>query len=276
MTLATMLPQPRQRIALAIVVALIVVAVFAPLVSPFDPITQIDLETKRLAPPSFAHLLGTDDLSRDLLSRILYGARVSLTVAFFAVAVSIVVGTLVGVSAGLAGGVTDTVLMRVVDAALAIPRLMFVIVVLVFWSNISVTTLIVILGLTSWFETSRIVRAEVMSVRVQPYYLAARAGGTGVARLVRRHVLPNIGGTIIVTATLGIGQIILVEAGLSFLGIGVPRPTPSWGRMIAESSDVMASAWWTATFPGLAIAATVLAFSVLGDALRDILNPRAA
>ena len=167
-------------------------------------------------------------------------------------------------------------LMRMVDALLAIPRLILLVVILAFWPQISLPLLVLVLGVTSWFDTSRLVRAEVLSVRERPFYAAAVSAGTSTGRLVRNHVLPNVAGPIIVAATLGIGQIILVEAGLSFLGIGIARPTPSWGRMVADSQEIMVSAWWTAAFPGLAIVVTVVAFSVLGDALRDALDPKAA
>ena len=264
------------KIALGTVGLLATVAVFAPLIAPYNPFEQLDLIGLRLAAPSFSNPLGTDDLSRDLLSRIIHGARISLAVAGLSVAISIVVGTAVGLTAGLAGGVVDTLLMRGVDAALAIPRLILLVVILAIWPQGSIVLLVLVLGATSWFDTSRLVRAEVLAVRAQPFYMAAVAVGTSTPRVVRYHVLPNVAGPIIVAATLGIGQIILVEAGLSFLGIGVARPRPSWGGMIADSKVVIMDAWWTAAFPGLAIVATVVAFSVLGDALRDALDPKTA
>jgi peptide/nickel transport system permease protein len=264
------------KVAFGVVAVLALGAVLAPFIAPFDPIDQLDLVGLKLAAPSIRHWMGTDELSRDLLSRILYGARISLAVAGLSVALSITCGTIVGVTAGLAGGAVDTLLMRMVDAALAMPRLILLIVMLAFWPQISIPLLVLVLGLTSWFATSRLVRAEVLSVRSRPFYSAAVAAGTPMSRIVRHHVLPNVAGPIIVSATLGIGQIILVEAGLSFLGIGVARPAPSWGRMIAESQEVMVDAWWTAAFPGLAILVTVLAFSLLGDALRDALDPKAS
>ena len=264
----------RARLGLGIIVALIIAAILAPLIAPYDPIQQLDLQTQRLLPPSLAHPFGTDDLSRDLLSRMLYGARISLAVASLSVTLSVIVGTLVGAWAGFAGGIVDTMLMRGVDAALAFPRIFLLIVVLVLWSDVGVPMLVLVLGLTSWFDMSRIVRAEVLSVRRREFIVAARALGAGLASVVGRHTLPNIATPIIVTATLGMGQMILLEAGLSFLGVGVPRPTPSWGVMIAESQAIMANAWWTAAFPGAAIMLTVAGFSLLGDALRDTLDPR--
>lgn len=264
----------RAKVALGAVGALVLGAVLAPLIAPFDPIDQLDLVRLKLAAPSARHWMGTDELSRDLLSRILFGARISLAVAALSVAVSVTCGTFVGITAGLTGGVVDTLLMRTVDAALALPRLVLLIVMLAFWPQVSIPLLVVVLGLTSWFATSRLVRAEVLSVRARPFYSAAVASGTPVPRLLFNHVLPNVAGPIIVSATLGIGNMILMEAGLSFLGVGVAPPTPSWGRMVAESQEVMAGAWWTAAFPGLAILITVFAFSLLGDALRDALDPK--
>lgn len=264
------------RTAIVVIGILTLSAIFAPLLAPYNPIEQLGLDSLRLTGPSGAHWFGTDSLSRDLLSRVLHGARISLAVAGLSIALSIVLGTAVGVTAGLSRGVVDTLLMRAVDAALAVPRLVLLIVILAFWPEVSVGMLVLVLGLTSWFDTSRLVRAEVLAVRQRPFFSAAIAAGTPVPRMVRHHVLPNVAGPIIVAATLGIGQMILLEAGLSFLGIGVARPTPSWGRMIADSQGILANAWWTAFFPGLAIVITVLAFSILGDALRDALDPRAS
>jgi peptide/nickel transport system permease protein len=274
--IARTLRSRRAKVALLVVSTLALGALLAPVIAPHDPIAQLDLVGLKLAAPSWQHWFGTDDLSRDLLSRIVYGARISLAVAGLSVALSITCGTLVGLAAGLAGGAVDALLMRMVDALLAIPRLILLVVILAFWPQISLPLLVLVLGITSWFDTSRLVRAEVLSVRERPFYAAAVSAGTSTGRLIRNHVLPNVAGPIIVAATLGIGQIILVEAGLSFLGIGIARPTPSWGRMVADSQEIMVSAWWTAAFPGLAIVVTVVAFSVLGDALRDALDPKAS
>lgn len=273
---ARTLRSKRAKFALGTIAVLTALAILAPWVSPHNPIEPLGLDTLTLTGPSTEHWFGTDRLSRDLLSRVLFGARVSLAVAALSVGLSITLGTAVGVTAGLSGGLIDTVLMRGVDSAMAVPRMVLLIVMLALWPSVSVPTLILILGFTSWFDTSRIVRAEVLSVRSRPFFAAAAAAGTPLPRLVGRHVLPNVAGPIIVSATLGIGQMILLEAGLSFLGVGVARPTPSWGRMIAEAQSIMASAWWTAFFPGLAIVVTVVAFSVLGDALRDALDPKAS
>lgn len=266
----------RAQIGLGVVGLFVIAALLAPLLAPYDPVAQLDLEGGQLLPPSFAHPFGTDFLSRDLFSRVLYGARVSLAVAFFAVTISVTLGGLLGMVAGLAGRWIDGMLMRLVDVGLAVPRVFLLLVVLALWGNVGLATLVVVLGLTSWFDTSRLVRAEVLSLRNRDFMTAARAMGTPGLRLLARHVLPNVAAPIIVTATLGMGQIILVEAGLSFLGIGVPRPTPSWGAMIADGQreGLLTAAPWIAGFPGAAIVLTVIAFSLLGDALRDVIDPR--
>ena len=261
------------RWGLVLVAALCGLAVLAPWIAPYDPAAQLDLAQGQYLAPSTLHPFGTDFYSRDLLSRVLYGARISLSIAFLSVLVSITVGTAVGMTAGLAGGAVDRLLMRGVDAALAVPRVFLLLVVVALWEGVSVTGLIVVLGLTSWFGTSRIVRAEVLSLRQRTYITAARALGIGPRRLALRHLLPNLAAPVIVAATLGIGQIILIEASLSYLGVGVPPPTPSWGSIIQEGQQALAVAPWVATFPGLAIVATVIGFSLLGDGLRDTLDP---
>ncbi len=274
LTVQRLLVQRRAQAGLLLIALLVAGALLAPIVSPYDPIAQLDLEQRQLLAPSPAHPFGTDLLSRDLLSRVLFGARISLAIAFLSVTVSIVVGTLVGLVAGFAGGALDTLAMRAVDTALAIPRIFLLLVILGLWGAVGVPVLIVILGLTNWFDTSRLVRAEVLSLKQREFVLATRALGVGPTRTLFGHILPNVAAPITVSAALGIGQIVLVEAGLSFLGIGVRKPTPSWGLMIAESQDLMVSAWWTVAFPGLAIVITVIAFSLLGDALQAALDPR--
>jgi peptide/nickel transport system permease protein len=266
----------RLRVGVVLVGALATVALLAPVLAPYPPAAQLDLEHLRGAAPSLAHPLGTDVYSRDLLSRVLYGARISLTIALLAVTLSVGVGTLVGLVAGYAGGVADAVLMRIVDAGLALPKIFVALVVLALWENVTIGAIVVILGFTGWFGVSRIVRAEVLSARAREYVAAARVLGVPPARLVARHVLPNVAAPVIVTAALGVGQVVLIEAGLSYLGIGVPQPTPSWGNIIADGQHVLLAAPWIATSAGLAIVLTVLAFSVLGDGLREYLDPRAS
>jgi peptide/nickel transport system permease protein len=263
----------RLRVGLALVGALTALAILAPVLAPYGPSTLLDLEHLRSVAPSLSHPLGTDPYSRDLLSRVLYGARISLTIALLAVTLSVGVGTLVGLTAGYLGGVTDAVLMRVVDAGLALPKIFVALVVLALWENVTIGAIVVILGFTGWFGVSRIVRAEVMGARAREYVAAARVLGVPAARVVARHVLPNVAAPVIVTAALGVGQVVLVEAGLSYLGIGVPQPIPSWGNIIADGQGVLLAAPWISTSAGLAILLTVLAFSVLGDGLREFLDP---
>ena len=265
----------RVRLGLALVAGLYLVALLAPLLAPYDPAAQLDLLGGRLLGPSLAHPLGTDSFSRDVLSRLLYGARLSLWIAALAVLLAVTLGTAVGLAAGLAGGWVDVLLMRAVDAALAIPRVFLLIVVLALWEQGGVVALILVLGVTGWFGTSRLVRAEVQSLKGRDFVLAARALGLPDGRIALRHVLPNVAAPIIVTAALGVGNTVLLEAALSFLGIGVRPPLPSWGNMIEEGQAFLATAPWQAIVPGLAVVGTVMAFSLLGDALRDAWDPRA-
>lgn len=264
----------RARVGLALVGLLLLLALLAPLFTSYDPTAQIDLATRQLLPPSMAHPMGTDFFSRDMLSRVLFGARISLTIAVFTILVSITIGTVVGMWAGWSGGVVDTVLMRLVDAALAIPRVFLLLVVLALWRNVGLAGLILVLGTTSWFDTARLVRAEVLSLKAREFVVATRALAFRAPRVAWRHLLPNVAAPVIVSATLGVGQIVLLEAGLSYLGIGVRPPIPSWGNMIADGQAHLATAWWITAFPGLAIMLTVVGFSLIGDALRDAMDPR--
>jgi peptide/nickel transport system permease protein len=264
----------RLRAGLLAVGVLYLIALLAPVLAPYDPAAQLNLAGGRLLPPSLAHPLGTDALSRDLLSRLLFGARLSLAIAGLAVVVAVTLGTAVGLAAGLAGGVLDGILMRSVDAALAIPRVFLLVAILALWEQGGIGALVLVLGLTGWFGTSRLVRAEVLSLRRRDFVLAARALGLPGWRVALRHVLPNAVAPIVVTATLGVGHTILIEAALSFLGIGVRPPLPSWGNMIADGQAYLATSPWQAMAPGLAVVATVMIFGVLGEALRDTMDPR--
>jgi peptide/nickel transport system permease protein len=228
------------------------------------------------AAPSVLHPLGTDQLSRDVLSRVVSGARVSLAVAALAVALSLTVGAAVGLIAGYAGGLTDAVLMRLVDGALAVPRLFVLLLLVLVWDRIPLGALILVVGVTGWFGTSRLVRGEVLRLRRAEFVEAAEALGATPRRIILRHLLPNVAGPLIVTATLGLGDVILLEAGLSFLGLGVQPPTPSWGGMILDARPVLLTAPWTSIFPGLAILITVLAANLLGEALQSAFDPRTA
>jgi len=264
----------RARLGLLLIGLLTAAAVLSPVIAPYDPTEHLDILNKRLLAPSFEHLMGTDFYSRDLLSRVLYGARISLAIAFLSILVSVTIGTAVGMVAGYFGGMVDGVLMRLVDAALAIPRVFLLLVILALWNRVGLIGMVTVLGLSSWFGTSRIVRAEVLSLRQRDFVVAARSLGLGKVRILLRHLLPNAIAPVIVTATLGIGQIILIEAGLSYLGVGVQEPTPSLGRMIRDGYEQIANAPWISIFPGLVIMLTVVGFSLLGDGLRRTLDPQ--
>lgn len=266
----------KNRLAMAglvIMLLLSVVTLLAPLIAPYDPSAQGDIVLTRYLPPSIEHLMGTDKFGRDIYSRVLYGARISLSIGFIAVAISITLGTLIGAVAGYFGGIVDGVLMRFTDMMLSFPRLVLLIVVIALFEP-SIWLVVIVLGLTGWMGTARIVRGEVLSLREREFVQAARALGMGDGRIIMRHVIPNTLAPVIVSATLGIGQTILTEASLSFLGLGVQPPTPSWGNMVSDGRDALITAWWIATFPGLAIVFTVVAFNLLGDGLRDALDPR--
>jgi peptide/nickel transport system permease protein len=265
----------RNRLALAGLGAMIVlylVALLAPLLAPFDPTAQGPL-TERWTTPSFPHLLGTDHLARDVLSRTIYGARVSLSVGLVAVGISTTLGVLVGATAGYLGGWVDGVLMRVVDVVVAFPRLVLLIAVVALFQP-SLVLVMIVVGLTEWPTTARLVRGEVLGLREAEFVHAARALGYSGPRVLFRHVIPNAMGPAIVAATLGVGHVIVLEAGLSFLGLGVRPPTPSWGSMVADGLRSLESAWWVSTFPGLAIVIAVVAFNAVGDGLREAFDPR--
>jgi peptide/nickel transport system permease protein len=257
----------------AVVLALYLVAVFAPLITPYDPIAQGDVPRMRYVAPCRAHPLGTDKFGRDVLARIVYGARISLTIGLLAVAITVVLGALVGAAAGYFGGAADAILMRVVDALLSIPRLFLLITCVALFSG-SVWLIIVLLGATGWMASARLVRAQVLALKNLDYVKAAETLGAGGRRIIWKHLIPNTLTVIIVGATLRIGDIILAEASLSFLGLGVPPPTPSWGQMVFEGREALLGAWWLSTFPGIAIAVTVIGFNLLGDALKDAFDPR--
>lgn len=273
-TLARAWRDPACRFGLVGLALLVAAALLAPLVLP-DPAMMPDLAAGA-RPPSAGHPFGTDQLNRDLLSRVAHGARVSLAVAALAVALSLTLGTTVGIIAGTAGGWLDAVLMRAVDAALAIPRLFILLLLLVVWERIPLPALIAVIGLTGWFATSRMVRGEVLRLQAEGFIEAARALGAGAGRTIFQHFVPNVLGVVLVAATLGVGDVILLEAGLSFLGVGVQPPTPSWGGMVLESRSLLATAPWTAFFPGCAIVFTVLAVNLVSDALRAAFDPRSA
>jgi peptide/nickel transport system permease protein len=262
------------RAALFVVAALYVAALLAPVIAPYAQSHQIDIVAMKDQPPSLAHPFGTDRFSRDVLSRVLYGARVSFSVATVAVLVSALIGTLYGLTAATLGGVVDTLLMRLLDAMMAIPRVLLLIAILALWSPVPLWALVILLGVTGWFDVSRLVRAEALSLREREFVVAARSLGARRSRIMLRHLLPNVLAPVIVATTLGIGNVIVLEAGLSFIGIGTREPAASLGTMFSEGTEAFAGTWWGALFPGLVIVATVLCFNILGDALRAALDPR--
>jgi peptide/nickel transport system permease protein len=265
---------PTTTAGVAVLTFFVLVALAAPLVAPYDPAAQPDPIGLQNRPPSWLHPLGTDLYSHDVLSRLVFGARVSLGVGTLAMLLAVTLGGLVGAVAGYVGRWVDGVLMRIVDVGIAVPRMFLLLVAVALWNRLPLGVLIVAIGVTGWFGTSRLVRAEVLSLRERPFVDAARALGGGPARLIFRHVLPNAAAPLIVSAALGIGQVMLLEAALSFLGIGVRPPAPSWGNMIADGKDLLTTAPWIALFPGVAIASVVMALNAVADGLRDALDPR--
>ena len=266
---------PRARAGLVFLGFLVLLAIVGPALV-VDPFRQFDLIELASKPPSADHPFGTDQLSRDVLARVVSGARVSLAVAGLAVALSLTLGAAVGIVSGFWGGAVDAVLMRFVDAALAVPRLFLLLIVLALPDHVPLSVLILLIGTTGWFTTSRLVRAETLRLREESFVRAAEALGASRRRIILRHLLVNTAGPLLVAATLGVGDVILLEAGLSFLGLGVRPPTPSWGGMILDARQVLEAAPWVGIFPGVAITLTVLAANLVGDALRDALDPRGA
>jgi len=270
----------RRRTALfgAVVVAMVLVtAVAAPLVSPFDPLEQ-DIGERLKAPgwrdqAGHAHPLGTDHLGRDIFARVIYGARPALLVGVAAVAISGVLGMLAGLLAGYFGGRIDDTLMRLADIQLAFPFILLAIAVIGVLGP-SLTTIICVIGVSSWVVYARIVRGAALSLREREFVQAAQALGAGDGRILVRHVLPNVFTPWLVVATLDMARVIVIESALSFLGLGVQPPAPTWGGMLADGRVYISTAWWLATFPGLAILVTVLGINLFGDGLRDTLDPR--
>ncbi len=257
-------------IGFGIIVVLIVVALTAPFIAPYDP---IGLSRSVLQPPSGEHLMGTDNLGRDIFSRVVYGTRISLQMGFIAIAIAATVGTAMGLVAGTYGGVVDNVFMRFVDALMAVPGILLALTVAaVLGTGLHVAMIAVGIAWIPGF--ARIVRSLVLQVRAMPYIEAARSLGNSDTRLIWRHVLPNALTPVLVLASLGIGSAVLIGAALSFLGVGAKPPTAEWGIMLSEGRQFMRSAWWVMAFPGLAITVTVLAANLVGDGLRDALDPR--
>ena len=264
----------RNRLALfggSIVLLLFIVSLLAPLISPYDP-SAINA-WKVLAPPSWQHWFGTDELGRDVLSRVLYGSRVSLKVGFVAVGIAVSIGTIVGLVSGYYSGLVDATLMRLVDIMLCFPAFFLILAIITFLEP-SIWYIMMVIGLTGWMGVARLVRAETLSIREMDYILAARCIGCSNTRIIFRHIFPNAVSPVLVSATLGIAGAILTESALSFLGIGVQPPTPSWGNILTSGKDYIEFAWWLSLFPGFAILVTVLAYNLLGEGIRDALDPR--
>lgn len=258
-------------IGLSVVLFFVLVAIFAPFISTHDP-AHIDFSAV-LLPPSSDYFFGTDELGRDVFSRVVYGTRISLFVGFVAVGIAVFIGTVLGLISGYYGGFADMITMRIVDIMLCFPSFFLILAVIAFLSP-SVFNVMAIIGLTSWMGVTRLVRAEVMSVRTRDYITAARVQGVGTVKILFKHVLPNVFTPIFITATLGIAGAILTESALSFLGLGVQPPVPSWGNILTAGKDNIMFAWWLSFFPGMAIFITVLSYNLLGEGLRDILDPK--
>jgi peptide/nickel transport system permease protein len=260
-----------------IVISVIFVAIFAEVIAPHDP-TKNNLGDM-LKPPgwldggSSTYILGTDNLGRDMLSRIIFGTRVSLLVGVFSVILAGIIGILVGILAGYYGGIIDNVLMRIVDSFLAIPSILFILVVLAVFDP-SIIVLIIVIGFTNWVTYARVVRGEVLSIKEREYVKASKSIGTKNSTIMLKHIFPNIVSSFIVISTLSVATTIVLEASLSFLGLGIQPPTVSWGGMLTDGRNYLATNWWLATFPGIAITITVLGIIFLGDWLRDVLDPR--
>lgn len=254
-----------------LVAAISLAALLAPWLAPYDP-TAINADAI-LQAPGPAHWLGTDALGRDVLSRMLHGGRVSLWVGFVAVGLSVSVGLLFGLVAGYFGGLADELIMRGVDVMLCFPSFFLILAVIAFLEP-SLLNIMIIIGLTSWMGVARLVRAEALTLKHRDFVLAARLAGSGSARILGTHILPNAAAPVLVSATLGVAGAILVESSLSFLGLGVQPPMPSWGNMLMEGKEVLEIGPWLSIFPGLAILLTVLGYNLLGESLRDLLDPR--
>lgn len=254
-----------------IVLLLFVVSLLAPVIAPYDP-GAIDLKNV-LAPPSGGHWFGTDQLGRDVLSRMIWGARISLKVGFVATGLAILIGMILGAVAGYYGGWIDAVIMRFVDIMLCFPAFFLILAVIAFLEP-SIWNIMIVIGLTGWMGVTRLVRADFISLRERDFVRAARAVGANDARIIFMHILPNALASILVAATLGIAGAILTESALSFLGIGVQPPTPSWGNILTAGKDNIDIAWWLSLYPGLAILITVVGYNLLGEGIRDASDPR--
>ena len=255
-----------------LVLLLFFIAITAPLISPYDP-GHIDTNIL-LQPPSEEHWLGTDELGRDVLSRMIYGSRISLMVGFIAVGIATVIGVFIGAISGYYGGKVDDVMMRFVDVMLTFPSFFLILAVIAMVKNPNIYWVMGVIGITGWMGVARLVRAEFLSLRKRDFVAAAQSIGQSDFAIIFRHILPNAMAPVLVSATLGIAGAILTESALSFLGIGVQPPTPSWGSILTEGKNYIEFAWWLSVFPGLSILFTVLGYNLLGEGLRDALDVR--
>lgn len=255
----------------AIVLFFIIVAIFAPFIATYDP-SATNLKGTFL-PPSSKHLFGTDDIGRDVFSRVVYGSRVSLFVGFIAVGISLIIGVILGLASGYYGGKVDSIIMRFTDIMLSFPSFFLILAVIAFLKP-SIINVMIVIGFTGWMGVARLVRAEVMSVKNREYITAAILQGLSHKKIMFKHILPNVLSPVFVTATLSIAGAILLESSLSFLGLGVQPPTASWGNILTDGQKNIINAWWLSLFPGLAIVFTALGYNLLGEGLRDLLDPK--
>ena len=258
-------------IGLVIITILIVVALFAPIISPYTPSQQNIFE--RLQAPSLNHFFGTDDLGRDVFTRMIFGARISLAVGFISVFIILVIGTFLGIISGYYGGKTDYIIMRFTDIVLCFPTFFLIILVIAFIEP-NIYNVMIVIGVTCWPGLARLVRAEVLSLKEREFILVSRMMAISNIKIFFVHILPNIISPLMVYSSLAIGGAILTESALSFLGLGVQPPTPSWGQILTSGKDYIYMAWWLSLFPGIAILVTVLAFNLVGEAIRDIFDPK--
>jgi peptide/nickel transport system permease protein len=265
------LQNPLSKAGFVIIVLVFLLAMLAPVIAPYDP-NDINVKAILLS-PSWQHWMGTDGLGRDVLSRMLYGGRISLLVGLVAVGISTAIGILLGAIAGYYRGWVDTLIMRLVDVMLSIPSFFLILAVIAFLTP-SIINVMIVIGLTSWMGVTRLVRAEFLSLSGREFVLASRTLGAKDARLIFTHLLPNSLTPIIVSSVLGVAGAVLMESGLSFLGLGVQAPQASWGNILTDGKDYIQFAWWLSLFPGLAILITVLGYNLLGEGLRDALDPR--